>query len=169
MTFWINQHLVSTKEAINQWRTNRNVNVTVIADHIEQGISHLVLGLDVGWQNKTAEPITVIEIQVIFYDRKTDAVLLRLLPLERFDRSKPGRAFEKKPLGEFALPPGEIHTEHIRFLSQENVELQPGSYTLDIQVRDTNHHSYTRRTKIELEGRIKYRTTEDWRVVTASP
>ncbi len=159
---WINEQLSETKEHIRQWRMSRNVSVMATVDHVEIGSSHIVLGLNVSWENKTNHPITVIEIQVMIYRRRDDELLLRLLPLERFARIDIKRTLEKPPLSHFTLKPKEIHTEQIRFLSHGNFDIPPGNYTIDILIRDTKHNSYTRRTKIQVENRAKYRLTEDW-------
>ena len=86
MTFWINQHVVETKERIIQWRTNRTINAHAQVDHVELAGSHTILGLIVGWENRTENPITVVEIQVILYKKGQVDILLNMLPLERFGR-----------------------------------------------------------------------------------
>jgi hypothetical protein len=163
---WINEQLNETKEQIHKWRLSRNVNVLATVDHIELASSHIILGLNVAWENKTNDPIAIIEIQVMVYKRRDEELLLRLLPLERFGRPDIKRTLEKSPLSQITLPPREIHTEHIRFLSYGNFDLPPGTYTTDILIRDTNHNTYTRRTKIDVENKMKYRLTEDWTATT---
>jgi hypothetical protein len=163
---WINEQLNETKEHIHQWRMSRNVNVMATVDHVELASTHIILGLNVGWENKTETPIIVVEIQVMIYKRKDHDLLLRLLPLERFARKDIRRTLEKPALSQFKLKPKEIHTEHIRFLSIGSFDIEPGTYTTDIQIRDTKHNTYTRRTKIDVVNKMKYRLAEDWTLTT---
>ncbi len=165
MVSWINQHLIEGKELIEQWRINRTVNVLAVVDHIEIAATHVILGLDIGWENRTENPIVIIEIQVAIYKPKEQEELLRLLPLERFGRKDIQRNLLKKPLHQFTLRPYEVHTEHIRFISHGHLNLAPGTYLADIQIRDTHHTSYTRRTKLVMENRMKYRLTEEWQEI----
>ena len=162
MTFWINQHVVETKERIIQWRTNRTINAHAQVDHVELAGSHTILGLIVGWENRTENPITVVEIQVILYKKGQEDILLNMLPLERFGRQDIQRTLLKTPLSQFKLRPKEIHSERIRFISHISRDIAPGTYVVDIQIRDTNNISYTRRTKIEIATKMKYRLTDDW-------
>ena len=37
-----------------------------------------------------------------------------------------------------------------------------GSYTVDIQIKDTGDVSYTNRATIRLANKIKYRRSEEW-------
>jgi hypothetical protein len=166
MTFWINQHVSETKELITQWRNNRTVKCHAVVDHVELAGSHTILGLMVEWENLNEKPITIIEIQVVLYEKGHEDVLLRLLPLERFGRQDIQRTLLKTPLSQFKLKPHEPHTEQIRFISHESREITAGVYTVEVQIRDTNHHSYTRRMKIEVENRMKYRLTDDWTETT---
>jgi len=163
---WINEQVAETKERLQQWRMSRNINVLATVDHVEMASTHVVLGLNIGWENKTLEPITIMEIQVMVYKKKEDELLLRLLPLERFARTDILRTFQRTPLSQFDLPPKAIHTEHIRFLSHGNADVPVGTYTTDIHVTDTNHNIYVRRTHIQVENKMKYRLTEDWTEVT---
>lgn len=163
---WINEHLNETKERLHQWRISRHVNVLATVDHVELASTHIILGLNVGWENRTDHPITIIEIQVMVYKRKQDELLLRLLPLERFARIDIKKTLEKPPLSQITLPPHEIRTEHIRFLSHGSMDIPPGTYTTDIQIRDADQNTYSRRTKILVENKMKYRLTEDWTEVT---
>jgi hypothetical protein len=39
------------------------------------------------------------------------------------------------------LPPHAIYNEQTRFISQEVLDISPGSYTVDIQLTDTNNTS----------------------------
>jgi len=162
MTFWINQHVIETKERIAQWRNNRTVNVHATVDHVELAGTHTILGLVVGWENLNPAPITIAEIQVVLYQKGQEEILLQMLPLERFGRLDIHRTLLKTPLSQFNLMPKELHTERIRFISHVSRDVQVGVYTVEIQIRDTNHVSYTRRTKIEIENRMKYRLTDDW-------
>jgi len=165
MTSWINQHLVETKELIQQWRINRTVSALATIDHVEVGSSHIILGLDIGWENLTEKPIVIVEIQVAIFRRNAHDVLVRLLPLERFGRKDIQRNLIKMPLHQFTLRSHLVHTEHIRFISHGHLNLTPGTYIADIQIRDTHHTSYTRRTKLVLENKMKYRLSEEWQEV----
>ncbi len=162
MKQWINQNLLEARAELEKWRLNRRVHVLAKVDHVEIGASHLVLGLNVGWHNTTTDPIAIIEIQVMLYRRNDEELLLHLLPLERFARVIGVRAIDRTPLSQFDLPPKETHTENIRFISHARFDIPPGTYIVDIQVRDTNHNSYTRRTKIDIENKMKYRLSEEW-------
>lgn len=169
MTYWINQHLIETKELIQQWRMNRNVNVLVKPDHVEIASSHLVLGLHVGWENRTTTPIKVLEIQVMLYKPNELDPFAHLLPLERFERNDISRAFQKTPLSQFVLPPKTIHSENIRFITHQSMDIPSGMYTMDVQIRDISNHTYTRRTKIQIDSKIKYRLADDWTHTTEAP
>jgi hypothetical protein len=124
--------------------------------------SHIILGLNIGWQNLTETPIKIMEIQVVLYKPKHDDILRRLLPLERFGRQDIQRTLLKTPLSQFILKPKEIHTEHIRFISHQSLNLAPGTYVIGVQIRDNHHTSYTRRTRIVVENKMKYHLQEDW-------
>ncbi len=163
---WINEQINETKQDLHLWRLSRRVTASASVDHIELASNHIILGLKVAWENKTNDPITIIEIQVMVYQRKDDELLLRLLPLERFARIDIKKTLEKPPLSQITLQPKKIHTEQIRFLSHGNFDIPPGTYTVDILIKDTNHNNYTRRTKIEVENKMKYRLTEDWTETT---
>jgi len=103
---------------------------------------------------------------VVLYKKGQEEVLLNLLPLERFGRLDIQRTLLKTPLSQFKLRPKEIHSERIRFISHQSLEIAPGIYTIEIQIRDSNNISYTRRTKIEIETRMKYRLADDWTETT---
>ena len=162
MTFWINQHVTETKEMFAQWRNNRTVTAHAAVDHVELAGSHTVLGLIVEWQNLNEKPITIVEIQVVLYQKGNEEALLQMLPLERFGRKDIHRTLLKTPLSQFKLNPNEPHREQIRFISHLSHDIAPGVYTVEIQIRDTNHTSYTRRMKIDIESRMKFRLADDW-------
>jgi len=54
----------------------------------------------------------------------------------------------------FSLPPHKIHTEQIRFISQEVFDIAPSNYTMHVQLTDTNNGSYTNRIKIRVGSEI---------------
>ena len=87
---------------------------------------------------------------------------LQFYPLERFERVLGQRALQKTPVRPFTLPSKEIYSEHIRFLSQEVLDIPPGNYSVDVHIKDTSNTSYTNRTKIQLASKIKYRRSEEW-------
>jgi hypothetical protein len=164
---WINEQLQETKQSIHLWRMSRNVNVLAEVDHVELASTHTILGLHIGWENKSKEPITVMEIQVMVYKRRDDEVMLRLLPLERFKRRDIQRTLDKTALSQFTIQPGEVHAENIRFLSHGETDVPVGTYTTDVLITDTDHNHYSRRIKLNVETRMKFRLEEDWRHVTA--
>jgi hypothetical protein len=131
-------------------------------DHVELTETHLVLGITIAWNNQTDSPIPVKEIQVALYLHKRSKEPLRFYPLERFVRVPPHRGFEKAPLRPFTLSSKETHTEYIRFLSQEVLDIEPGDYTIDIQLKDTSEVSYSSRVMVHVEGKVKYRRSEEW-------
>ena len=158
---WINEQIDETKQDIHLWRMSRRITASVSVDHIELASNHIILGLEVAWENKSTDPISIIEIQVMVYKRRNNELLLRLLPLERFGRMDIKKTIEKRPLSQITLHPKKLHTEQIRFMSHGNVAIPPGTYTVDILIKDMKYNSYTRRTKIAVENNLKYRLTED--------
>lgn len=132
------------------------------ADHVELTPTHLVMGLLIGWHNGTDNPISIQEIQVRVDMRGRNDEPLRFYPLECFARVIGRRAIQKTPIKPFTLPVNETHTEQIRFISQEVLDIPPGNYTVEIQIQDTSETSYTNQTKIQVPSKIKYRRSEEW-------
>ena len=165
MTFWINQHLIETRDSLRQWRTNRHVKVVANVDHIELAASHIVLGLNVGWGNLTEKSITVIEIQVALYKPKQEDVLLRLLPLERFGRHDLQRTLIKTPLSQFKLKPKEVHMEHIRFISHQSLNLVPAIY--QGRYSDSGHPPYELYPSDQVRGGKQDEVPSDGRLDSA--
>ena len=142
--------------------TDRKVSLALTADHVELTSTHLVMGLQIGWHNRTDNPIPIHEIQVRMYLHGSNKEPLRFYPLERFMRVPAKRAFQKTPVGPFTLPPKEIHVEQIRFISQEVLDIPAGKYTVEVQITDVSDTSYTSRATIDLANKIKYRRSEEW-------
>jgi len=142
--------------------TNRKVSLVVTADHVELTSTHLVMGLQIGWTNRTDNPIPIKEIQVRLYPHGRNKEPLRFYPLERFARVIGKMALQKTPVRPFTLPPKETYAEQIRFLSQEVLDIPPGNYTIEVQITDTSDTSYTNRTTIQVRSKIKYRRSEEW-------
>ena len=147
---------------IKQLVGDRRVLLEATADHVELTSSHLVMGLQLAWQNQTDHPIPIKEIQVRVYlhGRKKDP--LRFYPLERFERVPTHQALQKTPVRPFTLPSKETYTERIRFISQEVLDIPAGNYTAVIQVKDTSDISYTNRITLQVQTKIKYRRSEEW-------
>jgi hypothetical protein len=141
---------------------SRELSLAATADHVELTATHLVLGLKLDWCNQTNTPIPIKEVQVMMYLHGHKKEPLQLYPLERFERVLGQRALQKTPVRPFTLPSKEIYSEHIRFLSQEVLDIPPGNYSIDVHIKDTGNTSYASRTKIQLTGRIKYRRSEEW-------
>jgi hypothetical protein len=59
---------------------------------------------------------------------------LRFYPLERFERVLGKKRILKAPVGPFTLPPHEIHTEQLRFISQKVFDIPPGGYAVDVEL-----------------------------------
>jgi len=144
------------------WRTKPKLTLVATADHVELTDSHLILGLKLAWSNQTNQDISVKEIRVGLFLHRRDKDPLRFYPLERFEREFGSRAFEKTPVSPFTLPANGIHTEELRFICQEIVDLPVGGYMVEVQVMDTNDASYSSRAIIELQGKIKYRRSVEW-------
>ena len=142
---------------------SRRLRIDAVTDHIELTPSHLVIGLKLDWRNRTREAITIKDLRVKLF-RPDDAPLM-LYPLERFEhlpRIRAKKPLKKTPLSPFTLPPHITYTEQIRFLSQEALDIAPGEYTAEIQIEDSNNHSYTQETQLELESRLKYCINDEW-------
>ena len=120
------------------------------------------MGLQIGWTNRTDNPIPIKEIQVRLYPHGRNKEPLRFYPLERFARVIGKMALQKTPVRPFTLPPKETYAEQIRFLSQEVLDIPPGNYTIEVQITDTSDTSYTNRTTIQVRSKIKYRRSEEW-------
>ncbi len=153
------------------------VAVSATVDHIEVGPNHLILGLNLDCQNRSDEPLSIVDMQAKLYRRHDTRgiapntvlddlveakILLHLLPLENFARQPGLKPFKKKPLSYFSLSPRTTHTVHIRLVCHQGYNIQPGIYTVDITLQDASHNRYTRRTKIHVENKMKYRTSADW-------
>jgi len=87
---------------------------------------------------------------------------LRFYPLERFAHAEFQRAMQKKPLRAFTLPPEETHTQQIRFLSQQVLDIPQGKYRLEVHLKGTDDVSYVNPTTIQVTGKSKYRRSEEW-------
>ena len=132
------------------------------ADHVELSSTRLVMGLQIGWINETDNPIPIKTIKMRLYLRGTKNEPLRFYPLERFARVVGEQSLQKTPVFAFTLPPKEIHAEQIRFLSPGVLDIPAGNYTVEIQITDTSNTSYTNRTTLQVESKIKYRQSEEW-------
>ena len=147
---------------IKQLFGDQKVLLEATTDHVELTSSHLVVGLQLQWLNKTDQSIPIKEIQLRVYLEGRNKDPLQLYPLERFTRLTTRRAFEKSPVRPFALPAGEPYTEQMRFISQEVLDLPAGNYPAEVLIKDTNDVIYTNRITLEVEGKIKYRRSEEW-------
>jgi len=149
---------------IKQWLGSEKVSLDVIVDHVELTSTHLVVGLQMGWTNRTDKPIPIKEIQVKLYLHGKRSEPLGLYPLERFTRVPNQRGFHKTPMRPLTLPVKEIHVEQIRFISQEVLDLPVGKYPLEVIITDTSDISYTNQISILVESAIKYRLSEEWQL-----
>lgn len=150
------QQLIGGAEASDK------LSVAVTVDHVELSSTHLVLGLKIDWRNRTDDPIRIQDVGVQVYLSGRNREPLRFFPLERFARVLNKREIQKTPVRPFTLPPDEIHSEQMRFISQEVVDIPAGNYAMDVQVMDTENISYANRVKFPVEGRVKYRRSEEW-------
>ena len=150
------------KQLFGGWREKRQVSMSAKLDHVELSEAHLVLGLEIDWGNKTNEPIPIKEIKVKIHLDGRGGEPLRFYPLDRFGRVLNKARILKMPVRPLTLPAGEVHTEHLRFISQEVVDIPVGGYAVDIELTDTSNNSYASRTKIRVENGIKYRRSEEW-------
>src|SRR5271167_3025671 len=112
--------------------SSRKLSMAAKVDHVELTATHLVIGLAIDWQNPTPDPIPVKEVQVVVYINGRNEEPLRFYPLERFARVITHRAIQKSPIRPFTLPPKETYGEQIRFISQEILDIPPGSYAVDV-------------------------------------
>jgi hypothetical protein len=141
----------------------KGLTLSALVDHVELSDKHLVIGLHIEWQNYTEFSISVKGIQILAYLHGPKKEPLSLYPLERFSRNAvQKKVIVKTPLEPFFLPMQEPHSEHIRFISQEVFDVEPGTYTVDIQVEDTSDVTHTCRTKVRVAHEMKYRRTEEW-------
>ena len=140
----------------------RKIALTASADHVELTADHLVLGLELCWQNQTDAPISVKDVQLKVALPGRGKEPLRFYPLERFLHVPNHRAVQKKPVRPFTLPIGEPHTEQIRFISQEVLDLPAGSYAAAIELKDTGDISYINETTLRIRNEIRYRRSEEW-------
>lgn len=150
------------KQLVGVRKSDPRVSVVARADHVELSSTHLVIGLRIDWGNHTKVAIPVKEILLRIYLGGLKHEPLRFYPLERFARVETQRALKKTPVRPFTLPAEEVFSEQIRFLSQEVLDIRPGSYTVEIEVKDTNDVSYTNQLSISLPSKIKYRRSEEW-------
>jgi len=132
------------------------------AEHVELSDTHLIIGLVIAWRNRSDEPIPVKEIQVWIQLHRLSKEPLRLYPLERFMRLPGQRSLQKNPVRPFTLPPGEVYTEQIRFISQEVLNLEPGPYAIEIRLTDTRDRTEAEQITIHVPSKIKYRRSEEW-------
>jgi hypothetical protein len=142
--------------------TGDKLDLAVTVDHVELSNTHLVLGLKLDWHNQTDAPIRIQDVGVMVYLNGRNKEPLRFFPLERFARGLTKREIQKTAIRPFTLPPDEIHTEQIRFISQEVRDIPPGNYGMDVQLTDTENTSYSNRVKFPVESRVKYRHSEEW-------
>jgi hypothetical protein len=142
--------------------TNGKLSLALTVDHVELSETHLVLGLGIDWHNRTDDPMPIKEVQIRVYVEGRHKEPLRFYPLERFARVMALRALEKKPVRPFVLPPDEIHTEQIRFISQAIIDIPPGSYVVEVETKDSSDAVYINKSKIHLESKLKYRRSEEW-------
>ncbi len=151
------------KQLINEWGgISPSLGVVVKSDHVELSSTHLVIGVEIDWTNQGTELISVREIQMGIYLAKRSKEPLRFYPLERFARVFTHRAIQKSPLHAFKIPPHHSHSERIRFISQEVRDIPPGTYMVDIVVKDIHEVRHVSRTEIELVAKQKYRRSEEW-------
>jgi hypothetical protein len=120
------------------------------------------MGLRLEWHNRTDQPIPIKEIQVKMYLRGRKKDPLRFYPLERFARVTSQRGLQKSPVRPFTLPSHAAYTEQIRFISQEILDLPAGNYDVVVQIKDTSDSSYSNGITLPVQGKIKYRRSEEW-------
>ena len=146
---------------IKQLMVNRMVSVVATADHVELSGSHVVMGLKISWYNSSNDSIFINDVQLkVYLDGRNES--RRFNPLERFARIPAQRAFQKTPIAPFMLRPKETHAEQIRFLNREILDIAPGNYTVEVEIKDISDTSYICRTKLLVTNTIKYRQSEDW-------
>ena len=136
----------------------------VNVDHVELTSTHLVIGFQMGWINRTENPIPIKNIQMKLYLHGKRHEPLTLYPLERFTRVPNQKGFHKTPMRPLTLPAQGIYAEQIRFISQEVLDLPVGKYTLEIILTDTGDNLYTNQVTIHVESKIKYRLSEEWQL-----
>jgi hypothetical protein len=144
--------------------TGEKLDLAVTVDHVELSTKHLVLGLKLDWLNRTSDSIRIQDVGVMVYLDGRKKEPLRFFPLERFARAQIKREIQKTAIRPFTLPPDAIYTEQIRFISQEVLDIPPGTYAMDVQLMDTDNTSYLNRVKFPVEGKVKYRRSEEWQL-----
>jgi len=145
---------------IDRWRTNRKLTTAATADHIELSATHLVLGLKIDWINRTLHSITIKDIQVAVSLSNRNEEPLRFYPLERFGRSHTGRGYQTTPLCTFTLPSQQNHTEHLRFISQQVLDIPAGNYSVEFFLKDIEDILYNCGANLQIENEIKHRQSE---------
>ena len=134
----------------------------VTTDHVELTSVHLVLGLQLQWENRTEESIPVKDIQLALDVHGPKKEYLHFYPLERFERSSHRNAIEKSPMRPFTIPGQGARTENIRFISQEVLDLDKGSYAGILHVTDVNEAAHDYKVHVRVRNEHKYRHTEEW-------
>ena len=145
-----------------KWQSGRKLAVEATVDHVELTSYQMVLGLQIHWFNRSEDPLWVKDIVVKLYLQKRDKEPFRLYPLERFERLQTGPGFDKLPLSAFTLPANELYTERIRFISQQLLDIAPGVYRVEIEIKDRSDAIHLGKTEIQVESRRKYRKSEAW-------
>ena len=56
----------------------------------------------------------------------------------------------------------ETHTQQIRFLSQQVLDIPQGKYHVEVHLKGTDDVSYVNQTNIQVLGKSKYRRSEEW-------
>jgi hypothetical protein len=145
------------------------VYVDLSIDHIELAEDYLMLGLNFAWHNQTPNPITVREVQIKFFNqgRLDEPILFR--PQGHFTRV-PGQKVITKVIGakSFLLPPGKSHEEGIRFFTRAILNLDEGTYPVEIHATVPGG-TYVHRADVQITNRIKYRTSEAWTAAMEEP
>jgi len=152
------------KQQVGDWITSRKVSATAKVDHVEISSTHLIIGLQIDWKNLTNAPITAKEIQARLHLNKGKKGPLRLYPLGCFDREESQGGLQKSPIRPFTLPVGEIHTEQIRFISQEHLDIPIGDYLFELQLTDTNDNTHSNQLSLALCRKFKYRRSDEWQL-----
>jgi hypothetical protein len=136
--------------------------IEVSVDHMELAEDYLILGLNLAWNNETAEPIKVEEAHLRLFHQGYRKEPLKLHPQGHFARV-PGQKLIKKIVGakSFQLPAQNSHLECIRFFTREVLDLPEGKYPVEI-LSTVPGGTYLHETDVLITKRAKYRTSEAW-------
>ena len=136
----------------------RTLQAEMELDHVELSSDSLILGLQLTWKNATEAPVEIHEVAVSLFHQGKTVMPLPLAYNGRFVRIPYQKTVTKiAGVRSFHIDAGVSHTENLRFLTREILDLKEGAYPIELHttVNDGTYlHSFDLKVANTLKNRI---------------